>query len=49
MVGDSAIDVVVWVRNFGVIVIKALPDDSGSHGDVGKQLVGRFIRLHGQV
>jgi hypothetical protein len=49
MVGDSTIDVVVWVRNFGIIVIEAFPDDPGSPGDAGKKPVGRFIWFHSQV
>ena len=34
---------------FGVVVIEALPDDSGSPGDVGEQFVGCFVWLNGQV
>ena len=37
------------VRNFGVVLIEALPDDSRGPGDAGEQLIGCFIWLHGQV
>ncbi len=49
VVGNSSIDVIMRVRNLGVVLIEALPDDPGSPGDAGEQLVGRFIWLHGQV
>ncbi len=49
VVGNSSIDVIVWVQNFGVAVIEAFPDDSGSPGDAGEQLVCCFVWLHGQV
>ncbi len=39
VVGDSSVDVVVWVRDFGVVLIEALPDDSGGPGDAGEQFV----------
>ena len=28
-IGDPSVDVVVWVRDFGVVLVEALPDDSG--------------------
>jgi hypothetical protein len=43
VVGDSSVDVIVWVRNFGVVLIEALPDDSGSPGDAGEQFVCSLI------
>ncbi len=43
VVGNSSVDVIVWVRNFGIILIEALPDDSGSPGDAGEQFVCCFI------
>ncbi len=42
-VRDSSIDVIMWVRNFGVILIEALPDDSGIPGDAGEQFIGHFV------
>ena len=36
VVGNSSIDVVVWVRDFGVVFIEALPDDSCSPCDAGE-------------
>jgi hypothetical protein len=36
VVGDSSVDVIMGVRNFGVVLIEALPDDSGSPGDGGE-------------
>ncbi len=42
-VGDPSVDVVVWVQNFGVVLVEALPDDSGSPGDVGEQLIGCLV------
>jgi hypothetical protein len=49
VVGDSSVDIVVRVWNFGVVLIKALPDDSGGPGDAGEQFVGCFVWFHGQV
>ena len=39
----------MWVPNFGIVLIEALPDDSCGPGDAGEQLIGRFVWLHGQV
>ena len=36
VVGNSSIDVVMRVRDFGVVVIEVLPDDSGSPGDASE-------------
>jgi hypothetical protein len=43
VVGDSSVEIVVWVRNFGVVLIEALPDDSGGPGDAGEQFVCSFV------
>ncbi len=43
VVGDSSVDVIVRVRNFGIVLIEAFPDDSGSPGDAGEQFVGCFV------
>ncbi len=37
------------VRNFGVVLIKALSDDSHGPGDAGEQIIGGFVGLHGQI
>ncbi len=42
-VGDSSVDVIVRVQNFGVVLVEALPDDSGSPGDAGEQFICSFI------
>ncbi len=42
-VGDSSVNVVVWVRNLGIVLVKALPIDSCSPGDAGEQFVGRLV------
>ncbi len=42
-VGDPSVNVIVWVRNFGVVLVEALLDDPGSPGDAGEQLVGCLI------
>ena len=36
VVGNSSIDVIMRVRDFGVVVIEVLPDDSGSPGDASE-------------
>ncbi len=36
LVGDSSVNVVVGVRNFGIVLVKAFPDDSCGPGDSGK-------------
>ncbi len=38
-IGDPSVNVVMWVWNFGVILIEALMDDSGSPGDAGEQFI----------
>ncbi len=42
-VGDPSVNIVVWVWNFGVVLVEALPDDSRSPGDAGEQFIGRFV------